>query len=121
MHMARDVKIFFRGRKGSASAQSILEEAGCGPDVATLKDPYYRPQVRLTDEQIEALTDMVTKFQSVGVEVELADDETKYPTPKVDDVTVTLDADDPRLPNLISILDRHDIPWLDEGLNENAN
>lgn len=121
MLMAREVKIFFRGRKGPSSAQSILEEAGCGPEVALIKNPYYRPQEKLTDEQVEALTEMVTTFQSIGVEVELVDHETKYPAPQADDVTVTLDADDPRLPALITILDRHDIPWLDEGLKENAN
>lgn len=116
--MARDIKIFFRSREGAASAKAILLEAGCGRDVAVIKDPYARPEKeKLTDEQAEMLAELMTGLSAAGGTFELLDAEEQHPARQVDEVTVTLRANDPRLPALITILDRNGIPWLDEGLS----
>lgn len=57
--------------------------------------------------------------RAAGMEIEFEEEkESPYAHPPVDEVIVTLQADDARLQSVLKILDRHRIPWLDEGLTD---
>lgn len=120
--MRREVNIYFGDDGYPGGAQAILDATGCGPDVAIIEKLMPpRKKEPLSDEQVRMLYEMIMMFRATGPAdaIELVDDEeppassTPSTPPRLECVTVTLDANDERLRVLLDILSKHNITWRD--------